>query len=64
MKNIFFKLMNNPVFGKKTLENVRKLKDIKLVTPERRVNYLVSGTNFHTTKFFTKKLLAINMKKN
>ena len=56
--------MNNPVFGKKALENVRKNKDIKLVTTERRVYYLVSEPNFHITKFFTEKLLAIKMKKN
>ena len=59
----FFKLMNNAVFGK-TIENVRKHRDIKLVTTERRRNYLVSEPNYHTTKFFTEHLLAIEMKKN
>ena len=58
----FFKLMNNAVFGK-TMENVRKHRDIKLVTTERRRNYLVSEPNYHTTKFFTKNLLVIQMKK-
>ena len=57
-----FKLMNNAVFGK-TIENVRKHRDIKLVTTERRRNYLVSEPNYHTTKFFTETLLAIEMKK-
>ena len=54
--------MNNAVFGK-TMENVRKHRDIKLVTTERRRNYLVSEPNYHTTKFFTENLLAIEMKK-
>ena len=58
----FFKLMNNAFFAK-TMENVRKHRDIKLVTTERRRNYLVSEPNFHTKKFFTEKLLAIEMKK-
>ena len=58
----FFKLMNNSVFGK-TVENVRKHRDIKLATTERRRNYLVSEPNYHTTKFFTEHLLAIEMKK-
>ena len=51
--------MNNVVFGK-TMENMRKHRDIKLVTTERRKNYLVSEPNYHTTKFFTEHLLAIN----
>ena len=58
----FFKLMNNVVFGR-TIENMRKDRDIKLVTTERRRNYLVSELNYHTTKFFTENLLAIEMKK-
>ena len=58
----FFKLMNNIFFGK-TMENVRKHRDIKLVTTERRNNYLVSEPNYHTTKFFTENILAIKMKK-
>ena len=51
----FFKLMNNVVFGK-TMENVKKIRDIKIVTTERRRNYLVSESNYHTTKFFTEHL--------
>ena len=54
--------MNNAVFVK-TMENMRKYKDIKLVPTEKRRNYLVSEQNYHTTKFFTDNLLAIEMKK-
>ena len=50
----FVKLMNHAVF-EKTMENVRKHRDVKLVTAERRSNYLVSEPNYHTTKFFTGK---------
>ena len=49
---ILKKLMNNAVFGK-SMEYVRKHKDIKLVTTERRKNYLVSDPNYHTAEFFT-----------
>ena len=62
LKNIFFKLINNAVFGK-TMENVRKHRDIKLASTEGKRNYLVSETNYHTTRFFTEHLLAIEMKK-
>ena len=61
-KKDFFKLMNNPVFGK-TVENMRKHRDIKRVTTEQRKNYLVSEPNYRTTKFFTEDLLAIEMRK-
>ena len=56
----FFKLMNNTVFGK-TMENVRKHRNIKLVTAERRRNYLASELNYLIIKFFTKNLLAKEM---
>ena len=47
----FFKLMNNAVFGN-TMENVRKHRDMKLVTTDKRGNQLVSEPNYHTTKYF------------
>ena len=58
----FFKLMNNAVFGK-TMENVRKHRDIKLVTTDKRRNQLASEPNYHTTKYFSENLMAIEMKK-
>ena len=62
LKNIFFKLMNNPIF-EKTMKNVRKHRDITLVNTKTRRNYLVSEPNCHTTKFFTEHVLAIEIKK-
>ena len=58
----FFKLMINAVFGK-TMENVRKHRDIKLVTTDKEINKLVSEPNYHTTKHFSKNLLVIKMRK-
>ena len=55
-------LMNDTAFGK-TMENVGKYRDIKLMTTERGRNQLVSEPNYHTTNFFAEKLLAIEMKK-
>ena len=49
-------------FLKKTMEKLRKNKDIKLVTTEIIKNYLISELNYHTTKFFTEYLLAKEMK--
>ena len=53
--------MNNSVFGK-TMENVAKHRNIKLVTTDKRRNYLASEPNYHTTKFFKEDLFAIEMK--
>ena len=57
----FFKLMNNSVFGK-IMENVRKHRDIKLVTTDEKRIKLVSEPNYHTSKRFSENLLAIEMK--
>ena len=50
--------------GLNLMNNVRKHREIKLVTLERRRKYLVSEPNYHNTKFFTENLLAIKTKKN
>ena len=55
-------MINNAVLGK-TMEDLRKQRDIKLVSTETKRNCLVSEPNYHTTKFFTEYLLAIEMKK-
>ena len=58
----FFKLMNNSVLGK-TMENLRKHRDIELVTTEEKRIKLVSEPNYNATIHFSKNLLAIEMKK-
>ena len=57
-----FKLMNNSIFGK-TMENIRKHRDIKLVTTVKKRNKLVSEPNYHTTNLISEKLSIIEMKK-
>ena len=54
--------MNKAAFGK-IMENMRKHRDMKLATTENRKKYLVSEPKYHTTKFFTQNLLAIEIKK-
>ena len=57
-----FKLMNNSVFGK-TMENIRKHRDIKLVTADKKRSKLVSEPNYHTINLISKDLSIIEMKK-
>ena len=57
-----FKLMNNSVFGK-TMENIRKHRDIKLVTTDKKRSKLVSEPNYHTINLIFEDLSIIEMKK-
>ena len=57
-----FKLMNNSVFGK-TMENIRKHRDIKLVTMDKKRSKLVSEPNYHTINLISEDLSIIEMKK-
>ena len=57
-----FKLMNNSVFGK-TMENIRKHRDIKLVTTNKKRSKLVSEPNYHTINLISEDLSIIEMKK-
>ena len=54
--------MNNAVFGK-TMENVRKHRDIKLVKTDKKRNKLVSEPNYHTMKLIDDNLAIIEMRK-
>ena len=57
----FLKLMNNSVFGK-TMENIRKHSDIKLVTTDKKRSKLVSEPNYHTINLISEDLSIIEMK--
>ena len=57
-----FKLMNNSVF-RKTMENIRKHRDIKLVTTDKKRSKLVSEPNYHTIILISEDLSIIEMKK-
>ena len=58
----FYKLMNNAVFGK-TMENVRKHRDIKLVTTNKKRSKLVSEPNYHTMHCISENLSIIEINK-
>ena len=58
-----FKLMNNLAFHN-TMKNVRKHRDIKLITTEARRAYFMFEPNCHRTKFFCKKSISNRNNKN
>ena len=55
LRKLIFKLMNNSVFGK-TVENIRKHRDIKLVTTDKKRSKLVSEPNYHTINSISEDL--------
>ena len=57
-----FKLMKNAVFGK-TMENIGKHRDIKLVTTNKRRNKLISEPNYHTINYISEDLSITEMNK-
>ena len=58
-----FKLMNNSVFGK-TMENIRRHRDIKLLTTDKKRSTLVSEPNHHTINLISEDLSIIELKKS
>ena len=61
-KKDFFKLKNNSVFGK-TMENIRKHRDIKLVKTNKKISKLVSEPNYHTINYISEDLSIIEINK-
>ena len=55
----FFKLMNNSVFGK-TMENIRKRVDVRLVTDEKKLLKLTNKSTFVSSKIFNENLVAVH----
>ncbi|KAK3729471.1 hypothetical protein QZH41_009380, partial [Actinostola sp. cb2023] len=58
----FFKLMNNSVFGK-TMENLRKRVNVKLITNPTKLIKLTASPAFDSFRIFSEDLAAVNMKK-
>ena len=57
-----YKLLNNSFYGK-TMENVRKHRDIRLINTENKRSKLASGPNYYSTKHISENLLIMEIKK-
>ena len=55
----FFKLMNNSVFGK-TMENIRKRIDVRLVTDSKKMIKWASKPTYVSSKIFNENLVAVH----
>ena len=55
----FFNLMNNSVFGK-TMENLHKRVDVRLVTDEKKLDKLTSKPTFVSSKIFNENLMVVH----
>ena len=55
----FSKLLNNSVFGK-TMENIRKRVDVRLVTDQKKLSKLVSKPTYVNSKIFNEDLVAVH----
>ena len=62
LRRVCFKLMNNSVFGK-TMENLRKRVNVKLVNDKVKLSKLVAQPSFDAFRIFSEDLAAVNMKK-
>ena len=61
-ENDYFKLKNNAAYGK-TMENIRKHRDIRLVNNDKKRKVLASEPNYHVTKPISDDLLIMEMTK-
>lgn len=57
----FFKLMNNSIFGK-TVKNIRKPSNVKLVTEDGKLIKLASKPTYESYKIFNEDLVGVNVK--
>ena len=55
----FFKLMNNAIYGK-TMENLRKRVDVRLITDDKKLLKMTSKPTYVSSKIFNKNLVAVH----